>query len=246
MKAPVVILDDAAFTEYCRQIGVAPRLDGTIILNRIWDSLHSNFRYPKYVPFVGEKRESVFLQDAESEEEKTEVPVTAYTQEMPALREEYEDYALVQFMPLSLWVKVSGQIGGAESDTYVRILAGENASLKALDKIEKEVLHLLAPNYKTEIENRIQEKITNDEIIFRISTDSGRVLCHPCSDRNRKCILQHTGVSAPEKTGISTVYVCGHDNGRHSKDVLYRSPGHCRQTASDYITSYCGFHGIHD
>ena len=45
-------------------------------------------------------------------------------------------------------------------------MAGENASLKALDKIEKEVLHLLAPNYKTEIENRIQEKITNDEIIF--------------------------------------------------------------------------------
>ena len=55
---------------------------------------------------------------------------------------------------------------GAESDTYIRILAGENASLKALDKIEKDVLHLLAPNYKTEIENRIQEKITNDEIIF--------------------------------------------------------------------------------
>ncbi|WP_195421110.1 ABC transporter permease [Faecalicatena contorta] len=166
VKAPVVILDDAAFTEYCRQIGAPPRLDGTVILNRIWDSLHSNFRYPKYIPFVGENRESVFLQDADLGGEKTEVPVTAYTQEMPALREEYEDYALVQFMPLSLWEKVSGQIGGAESDTYIRILAGENASLKALDKIEKDVLHLLAPNYKTEIENRIQEKITNDEIIF--------------------------------------------------------------------------------
>ena len=41
-EAPIVILDDDAFRAYCEEIGITPRLDGTIILNQIWDSLHSN------------------------------------------------------------------------------------------------------------------------------------------------------------------------------------------------------------
>ena len=50
-EAPIVILDDDAFRAYCKEIGITPRLDGTIILNQIWDSLHSNFRHRIYVPY---------------------------------------------------------------------------------------------------------------------------------------------------------------------------------------------------
>ena len=50
VKAPIIIIDDKSFEEYCRQLNIVPRLDGSIVLNRIWDSLNSNFRYKKYIP----------------------------------------------------------------------------------------------------------------------------------------------------------------------------------------------------
>jgi putative ABC transport system permease protein len=170
VKAPVVILDDEGFTQFCKQIGVTPRIDGTIILNRIWDSLNSVFRYREYIPFVEENLESVVLQSAGKSGESVEIPVVAYTQEVPELREEYSDYTLVQFIPLSLWEDISGKIsdnmGGAESDTYIRILSGKDVVLDELNELEDKVMHLLGQKYDVEIENRIQEKITNDYMIF--------------------------------------------------------------------------------
>lgn len=166
VKAPVVIMNDAGFTEYCRQTGITPRLDGTVIFNRFWDSVNSNFRYPQYVPYVEEDRETILLQSVEHGGEPAEIPVIAYTQVPPVLREEYENYTLVQFVPLSLWEKTGGRAGGAKSDITIRILAEKGASLEVLDGIEKDIQRLLGGSYKIETENRIQEKITNDEMIF--------------------------------------------------------------------------------
>lgn len=47
----IVILDDASFMEYRSQLGVPQSQDGVIVLNRIWDSVNSNFRNREYVPF---------------------------------------------------------------------------------------------------------------------------------------------------------------------------------------------------
>lgn len=165
-KAPIVILDDEGFTDYCEQIGIMPQLDGVIILNRIWDRLNSNFRYPNYIPYVEEQRKSIVLQNKEEETGIVEIPVIAYTQKVPVLREEYDKDALVQFIPLSLWEKISEKIGGVESDTYIRILTEEKSVLAKLDALEKEVVQLLGQKYEIEIENRIQEKITNDYMIW--------------------------------------------------------------------------------
>ena len=35
IEAPIIILDDESFGEFCGQIGTASRLDGTIVLNRL-------------------------------------------------------------------------------------------------------------------------------------------------------------------------------------------------------------------
>ena len=43
IEAPIVIMDDEAFKEYCKEIGIQPKLEGTIILNEIWDSINSVF-----------------------------------------------------------------------------------------------------------------------------------------------------------------------------------------------------------
>lgn len=164
VKAPVVIMDDGSFIEYCEQIDVMPQMNGTIILNRIWDSINSNYRYKEYIPFVTENRESIVLQNTEKDQERVVIPVLGYTQQVPVLREEYTNYSLVQFMPLSLWKEISGQLESAEEDIYLRILDREGVTLEELNETEENVLQLIGTNYETESENRIQEKLSNDKM----------------------------------------------------------------------------------
>lgn len=164
-KAPIIILDDQSFTQYCRQTGITPRLDGAIILNRIWDNIHSNFRYKKYIPFVKEDKNTIVLKGSENENE-VQVPVLSYTAEVPVLREEYDNYALVHFMPLSLWETISGRIKGAEADTFIRILGEEEATLSRMEELEMKLLQIAGKNYEIETENRIEEKITNDYMVY--------------------------------------------------------------------------------
>lgn len=168
VKVPIVIMDDRGFEEYCGQAGIEPGLDGGILINRIWDSQNSNFRYPKYIPYVKENREFMDLEKIGQGGQNgtyVEMPILAYTQEYPVLREEYADYALVQVVPLSLWKELSGQIGGVQGDTYIRILAEAGADLEELHALEKTIAQLTEGSYEIESENRIQEKLTNDEII---------------------------------------------------------------------------------
>ena len=51
--------------------------------------------------------------------------VIGYTQEPPVLREEYDNYSLVQFISFSTWNKIADKIGNNESELYIRILAKE-------------------------------------------------------------------------------------------------------------------------
>ncbi len=171
IDSPIVILDDDSFRKFCGQIGIASRLDGSIVLNRLWDSINSNFRYPEYIPYV-EDMETVTLHSAAAKEEITsetlvEIPVLACTQEFPLLREEYQKsgYPLVQFIPLSLWKEIGEQIGGEEQDTYIRILARERTELATLNLLENEMIQIIGRGYEIESENRIQERIDNDKMI---------------------------------------------------------------------------------
>lgn len=177
VKAPVIILDDEAFARYCNQIGVSPRYDGTVALNRVWDSLNSVFRYPRYIPYVDESHSTIVLQNAKDGEKRVELPVTAYTREAPVLREEYGGHEFAQFLPHSLWQEISGTVGGEETNLYLRILGEEDAGLEEMEALEKEILHLLGRQYEAEGENRIREKITNDYMIFGYELILGGLCC---------------------------------------------------------------------
>ena len=84
VSAPIVILDDTSFLNFCSQIGITPELHGTIILNRIWDSVNSNFRYKEYVPFVREDGKTAMLCRTDKNQ-GLEIPVLSYTQTEPCL-----------------------------------------------------------------------------------------------------------------------------------------------------------------
>ncbi len=183
VNAPIVILDDNSFQAYCEQIGAAPRTDGAVILNQIRDVTNPDFRHPDYVPYVkGENAVSVLRpsgmrEDAdgdtsmaygEKEEREARIPVLAYTDKVPALREEYatlDYYELVHFIPVSLWKEIKGKTGGMEEDTYICVRGRENASLEELNQLQDEIGRLVSGAYTIECENRIQEYETNNRQI---------------------------------------------------------------------------------
>ena len=162
VSAPIVVLDDTSFLDFCSQIGIKPGLDGAIVLNQIWDSINSNFRYKEYVPFVREDNQTTTLY---KNNKTLEIPILSYTQEAPTLREEYDNYALVHFIPLSMWNKNLGEVFEAESDSYIRILSNGAANLTDLNGLEQEIVQLVSEQYEIESENRVQERMSNDSLI---------------------------------------------------------------------------------
>ncbi len=176
VNVPIVILDDASFLAYCEQIGITPQLNGAVIWNQIRDVTNPDFRHPRYMPYVKGENAVSILRQSGKEEMTAEVPVLSYTEKVPVLREEYatiDYYELVHFMPVSLWKEIKGQIGGGEEDTYICMLGRENVTAEELDALQGQVDSLIAGNYKTESENRIQEAEVNDKQIQGMMTIFG-------------------------------------------------------------------------
>ena len=176
VNVPIVILDDASFLAYCEQIGITPQLNGAVIWNQIRDVTNPDFRHPRYMPYVKGENAVSILRQSGKEEMTAEVPVLSYTEKVPVLREEYaklDYYELVHFIPVSLWKEIKGQIGGSEEDAYICILGRENVAAGELDALQGQVDSLIAGNYKTESENRIQEAEANDKQIQGMMTIFG-------------------------------------------------------------------------
>ena len=162
ISAPIVVLDNTSFLNFCSQIGITPSLDGAIVLNQIWDSTNSNFRYKEYVPFVKEDSQETTLY---KNGKPVEIPVLSYTQTAPTLREEYDNYALVHFIPLAMWNKTLGEVFEADADSYIRILSNGLANLTDLNSLEQEIVRFIPKRYEIESENRVQERLANDSLI---------------------------------------------------------------------------------
>ena len=184
VNVPIVILDDASFLAYCEQIGITPQLNGAVIWNQIRDVTNPDFRHPRYMPYVKEENAVSILRQSGKEENdngnltdvSVEIPVLSYTEKVPVLREEYatlDYYELVHFIPVSLWKEIKGQIGGSEEDAYICMLGRENVTAGELDALQGQVDSLIAGNYKTESENRIQEAEANDKQIQGMMTIFG-------------------------------------------------------------------------
>ncbi|HJD13374.1 MAG TPA: ABC transporter permease, partial [Candidatus Ruminococcus avistercoris] len=165
IQAPIVIMDDSSFATYCEQIGVSSTENGSVVLNRIWDNINSNFRYKEYAAFLSENQDRMTLQNLKDAAATVKIPVLGYTKEPPALREEYDNYALVQFVSLSTWKQIEETIGNAQPDTYIRILSEKERTLTELSMIATELTNMLGHDISFEVENRIQEKIDNDAML---------------------------------------------------------------------------------
>lgn len=176
VNAPIIILDDNSFLDYCEQLGITLRLDGAIVRNLIRDVTNPDFRHLRFMPYIktsnaGEQDVSVlFKKDDQAlpntkeqsinEKVSARIPVLSYTQEVPVLREEYatlDYYELVHFIPVSLWKEIKEQIGGMEEAMYIRVLGEENVTLEELNALQSQISRLVGETYTLDVENRIQE-----------------------------------------------------------------------------------------
>lgn len=176
VNAPIVILDDVSFWVYCEQIEITPRLDGTIIRNQIRDVTNPDFRHPEYMPYLKGENSTSILRQTGKEEMTVEISVLSYTEEVPALREEYgksDYYELVHFIPASLWKGIKEQFVEAEEDTYLCILGNENSTSEELSELQKAITEVIEETYIVESENRIQEREANDKQIQGMMTILG-------------------------------------------------------------------------
>ena len=218
IQAPIVIMDDRSFALYCGQIGVSSAENGSVVLNRIWDSTNSNFRYKEYVPFLSESQDTITLRNQEDADAAVTLPVLSLTQETPVLREEYDNYTLVQFVSLSTWKQIQETVGDAQPDTYIRILSEKERTLAELSAIEAELTNVLGQDIALEAENRVQEKIDNDAMLNGYKLDAG--------------------IYPAEKKRIREIYVHRHDAGGYAEDVLDRGSRHRGPPRSNHAAGY--------
>lgn len=243
VSAPVIIMDDESFLEYCGQIGASPSLSGTIVLNRIWDSINSHFREKEYVPFVKEDKDKVSLYMQEGT--LVEVPVLSYTQDIPALREEYENYALVQFMPVSLWKSIVEQMDGAKAATYIRILGQDGIGLEECRELERKVAGLLERAYDVESENRIQERKSNDQMIQGSKVILG-AFCGLLAFIGIANVFSNTlGFLRQRKREFAQYFSVGMTPKNMRNMFCIEAAVNCGTSDSDYAAAYCN-HGSLD
>lgn len=158
IEVPIMVLDEDSFSQYCRQIG-AKEKNSSILINRIFDSINSNFRNPSYIPLLKESKENVSLVDETGKEILGECNVWMEAEKLPVLREEYDNYALVLIMPVSLYKSMESLKEETESEIDIRILAQEESRI---DEIEEQVRLLFKEREKVLVENRTKEVETSD------------------------------------------------------------------------------------
>lgn len=169
VNAPLVILDDESFLAYCEQIHIPVQLCGAVVRNQIRDVTNPDFRHPVEMPYVKGEKDICILHKSGDEKQAAEIPILAYTTQVPVLREEYaslDAYELVHFLPASLWKEIKEKIGGWEEDSYIRVLGKNHESLKELDLLQNRIEEIIGPDYRTESENRIREFEANARIIW--------------------------------------------------------------------------------
>lgn len=130
--ATVVVLDDVSFDAYRESVG-APTSCRAVILNRIWDSASSDFRSRSYLPYLNQAVSSVELTGSTG---TILLDGCELADEAPALREEYEDYSLVLFIPAAGAHALEGVVTMPDKDVSIRLLAGDDSTLEELDGIQ--------------------------------------------------------------------------------------------------------------
>ncbi|MGN0998147.1 MAG: ABC transporter permease [Faecousia sp.] len=142
INVPIFILDDHSFAQYR---GDANDL-GVVAVNMIWDSVNSERTDRQYVPLLNEDKAIVLHVNGK------EIPVSAFADHLPVLREELTQYALTLVMSESEY-RALGFGLKAEETIYTIKMTDESKN----DAIEERLQGLLEAYPGYALEGRVQE-----------------------------------------------------------------------------------------
>ena len=63
-----------------------------------------------------------------------------------------------------MWKSLLAPLKGVEPDTYIRVFSETSPTLENLNELEERMVRLVGDGYEIESENRIQEKVSNDDL----------------------------------------------------------------------------------
>jgi putative ABC transport system permease protein len=162
VKVPIIVLDNESFDAFSTEAGAYKQ--EVVAVNTIWDSLHSNFRHRKYVPFLEEVsgKPLTLFSDKKLKKETAQVIIGGYVDSPPNLREEYSDFSLVTVMAASTYDAMSVSLPADQEEVYYNIVA---ASKDDIYGIAEEVEQILQGKYEYVLENRLDKEAVNSEIM---------------------------------------------------------------------------------
>jgi putative ABC transport system permease protein len=169
VNAPLLVLDDDSFRDYCLAIGASPSLfheseeSNVILINTIWDNINSNRRYKQMIPFIKINENQILeLMVNETKEGKASeafhVKIAAASEKLPNLREEFDDFSLIQIMPVSTYSTLRKNSSGG--GFYVTILAD---SENEIENIQKAIVKRIGNELDYTIENRMETEKNNSD-----------------------------------------------------------------------------------
>lgn len=141
-KVPIFILDDASFAAYRGDSSDA----NVVAVNIIWDSVNSERTDRQYVPFLDSSKEITLNVNG------ADIPVTAFADSLPILREELTQYALTLVMSESYYATLGFNLT-AEETIYTIKMTDESKN----DVLEERLQGLVEAYPDYAFEGRVQE-----------------------------------------------------------------------------------------
>ena len=141
-KVPIFILDDKSFADYRGDANDA----NVVAVNIIWDSINSKRTERQYVPFLNEGKEIVLNVSGK------DIPISAFNDTLPVLREELTQYALTLVMSESYYATLGFDLK-AEETIYTLKMTDESKN----DALEERLQGMLEAYPDYAFEGRVQE-----------------------------------------------------------------------------------------
>lgn len=157
INAPVLVLDDYSFEQYCAENNIVNRKDNypnSVVVNKIGGVLYYDSDDSESIPFV--KTADDFSLDLLMQSDSKKVNVIGYSQNVPQIRRDFDKYSMLQIMSESSYNTLT-DVQSADI-SYINISTNAHDNLA---ETENEVKQILGDKFNYTIENRVDAYNTN-------------------------------------------------------------------------------------
>ncbi len=157
INAPVLVLDDYSFEQYCAENNIKNIKDNypnSVVVNKIGGVLYYDSDDSESIPFI--KTADDFSLDLLMHSDSEKINVIGYSQNVPQIRKDFDKYSLLQVMSESSYNALTN-VQTADA-SYININTNTDDNLA---ETENKVKQILGDKFNYTIENRVDAYDTN-------------------------------------------------------------------------------------